>query len=209
MIASTTSTFARCRTTRSARCAGCTRWLGEPVTEEFEDGMRAWWAENAENREPHPKADPEAFGLDLNAIRPLFATYVDTYIVEHRMAIDLTGGIDPEREYHVRRTAGQPRDAGFGEFLGRRRSRRRGVAAHRYRSGRRELGGARRPGQRRLRRRAGVPTARRGHEPAAHRPRRSADGAGRGPARVHVRRTVRRVDDDVRRAGRRRRRRPN
>ena len=55
-------------------------WLGESVTEQFEDGMRAWWAENAENREPHPKADPEAFGLDLNTIRPLFARYVDTYM---------------------------------------------------------------------------------------------------------------------------------
>jgi hypothetical protein len=55
-------------------------WLDAPVTPEFEDGMRAWWAENAENREPHPKADPQAFGMDLNAIRPLFATYVDTYL---------------------------------------------------------------------------------------------------------------------------------
>ncbi len=55
-------------------------WLGEPVTEQFEAGMRAWWAENAANREPHPKADPAAFGLDLNAIRPLFARYVDTYL---------------------------------------------------------------------------------------------------------------------------------
>jgi hypothetical protein len=50
------------------------------VSEEFEYGMRAWWAENAENREPHPRADPQAFGLDLNIIRPLFATYVDTYM---------------------------------------------------------------------------------------------------------------------------------
>lgn len=55
-------------------------WLGAPVTDEFEDGMRAWWAENAENREPHPKADPQAFGMDLDTIRPLFATYVDTYL---------------------------------------------------------------------------------------------------------------------------------
>ena len=52
-------------------------WLGEPVTDEFEAGMRTWWAENAEKREPHPHADPEAFGLDLEAIRPLFASYVD------------------------------------------------------------------------------------------------------------------------------------
>ena len=59
-------------------------WLGESVTEQFEDGMRAWWAENAENREPHPKADPLAFGLDLNTIRPLFARYVDTYMLGYR-----------------------------------------------------------------------------------------------------------------------------
>ncbi len=55
-------------------------WLGEPVTDEFEDAMRGWWAENAERREPHPKADPQAFGLDLNDIRPRFARYVDTYM---------------------------------------------------------------------------------------------------------------------------------
>ena len=52
-------------------------WLGEPVNDEFEARMRAWWAENAEKREPHTHADPEAFGLDLEAIRPLFASYVD------------------------------------------------------------------------------------------------------------------------------------
>ena len=74
---SSTSTSARCRPTRSARCARLYAWLGEPVTDEFEAGMRAWWAENAENREPHAHADPEAFGLDLDAIRPLFASYVD------------------------------------------------------------------------------------------------------------------------------------
>jgi hypothetical protein len=54
-------------------------WLGEPVTDEFENGMRVWWAENAEKREPHPKAEPQAFGLDLNAIRPLFANYTDRW----------------------------------------------------------------------------------------------------------------------------------
>jgi hypothetical protein len=52
-------------------------WLGEPVTGEFEARMRTWWADNAEKREPHTVADPEAFGLDLDAIRPLFASYVD------------------------------------------------------------------------------------------------------------------------------------
>jgi sulfotransferase family protein len=53
------------------------RWLGETVTDVFEGGMRDWWAENAERREPHPKVGPEEFGLDLNAIRPLFAPYVE------------------------------------------------------------------------------------------------------------------------------------
>ena len=52
-------------------------WLGEPVSDEFEARMRTWWAANAENREPHTHGDPEAFGLDLESIRPLFATYVD------------------------------------------------------------------------------------------------------------------------------------
>ena len=47
------------------------------MTDEFEARMRNWWAENAEKREPHTHADPEAFGLDLEAIRPLFASYVD------------------------------------------------------------------------------------------------------------------------------------
>ncbi len=53
-------------------------WLGEPVTDEFETRMRAWWADNAEKRESHTPADPEAFGLDLDAIRPLFAHYVES-----------------------------------------------------------------------------------------------------------------------------------
>ncbi|MDY6995903.1 MAG: sulfotransferase [Actinomycetota bacterium] len=55
-------------------------WLGEPVSEEFECRMRAWWDANADNREPHPKAEPEAFGLDLDAVRPRFARYVNTYL---------------------------------------------------------------------------------------------------------------------------------
>nr|WP_090274647.1 sulfotransferase [Mycolicibacterium komanii]CRL67585.1 sulfotransferase family protein [Mycolicibacterium komanii] len=54
-------------------------WLGEPVSDQFEAGMGAWWADNAENREPHPKTDPEEFGLDDNVIRPLFAAYVAAY----------------------------------------------------------------------------------------------------------------------------------
>ncbi len=51
-------------------------WLGEPVTAEFADGMRAWWAENAETREPGDKPDPERYGLDASGIRPLFSEYL-------------------------------------------------------------------------------------------------------------------------------------
>jgi hypothetical protein len=49
------------------------------VTDEFETRMRAWWAENAQKREPHGHLDPEIFGLDLNAIRPLFANYIERW----------------------------------------------------------------------------------------------------------------------------------
>jgi len=58
-----------------AEVRGLYDWLGEPVTEEFEAGMRRWWHENAEDREQHERPDPEAYGLDLAAIRPLFADY--------------------------------------------------------------------------------------------------------------------------------------
>ena len=55
---------------------GLYAWLGEPVSDEFEAGMRRWWAQNAENREPTIQADSATFGLDLDQIRPLFADYV-------------------------------------------------------------------------------------------------------------------------------------
>jgi len=50
-------------------------WLGEPVTEEFEAGMRGWWRENAEQREPNVHPDPAAFGIDTCQVRPLFTGY--------------------------------------------------------------------------------------------------------------------------------------
>jgi len=52
-------------------------WLGEPVTPEFEAGMRRWWKENAENRTPNIHPDPATFGIDLDQVRPLFADYVE------------------------------------------------------------------------------------------------------------------------------------
>ncbi|BBX17348.1 sulfotransferase family protein [Mycolicibacterium duvalii] len=52
-------------------------WLGEPVADAFESGMRSWWAHNAARREPKPATDPSDFGLDPERIRPLFADYVE------------------------------------------------------------------------------------------------------------------------------------
>jgi Sulfotransferase family len=50
-------------------------WLGTSVAPEFEAGMRSWWAENSENREPNIHPDPSIFGLDLDRIRSCFAAY--------------------------------------------------------------------------------------------------------------------------------------
>ena len=60
---------------------GLYAWLGEPVTDEFESRMRGWWAEAAAEREPSSHADPVAFGLDLDKVRPLFADYVKSRTV--------------------------------------------------------------------------------------------------------------------------------
>jgi hypothetical protein len=51
-------------------------WLGEPVTDEFETRMHAWWADNAGKHEPHMPADAATFGLDISRVRPLFDRYV-------------------------------------------------------------------------------------------------------------------------------------
>jgi hypothetical protein len=53
---------------------GLYEWLGEPVTPEFESGMRQWWETAA--HEPSTHSDPAVYGLDLDQIRPLFAEYV-------------------------------------------------------------------------------------------------------------------------------------
>jgi hypothetical protein len=54
---------------------GLYAWLGEPVTEVFEAGMRRWWQQNTEQREQNVHPDPAAFGIDLDQVRPLFAGY--------------------------------------------------------------------------------------------------------------------------------------
>ena len=50
-------------------------WLGEPMTPEFESGMRRWWADNAEHREQNVHPEPAEFGLDLDEVRTRFAPY--------------------------------------------------------------------------------------------------------------------------------------
>lgn len=51
-------------------------WLGVPVSEQFEKNMAEWTEANNE-REPNPRTPPESFGLDLDALRPKFADYVE------------------------------------------------------------------------------------------------------------------------------------
>jgi hypothetical protein len=58
-------------------------WLGEPVTAEFEAGMRRWWRENAESREQNVHPDPAEFGIDLEQVRPLFADYIARFTKGH------------------------------------------------------------------------------------------------------------------------------
>jgi len=55
---------------------GLYAWLGEPVGDEFETGMRAWWRENGERREANVHPDPAAFGLDLDEVRRRFRDYI-------------------------------------------------------------------------------------------------------------------------------------
>ena len=56
---------------------GLYAWLGEPVGDEFEGRMQSWWTRAAAEREPSSHADPVEFGIELDAVRPRFATYVD------------------------------------------------------------------------------------------------------------------------------------
>jgi hypothetical protein len=54
---------------------GLYEWLGEPVTDEFESGMRDWWKTNAATREANIHPEPDEFGLDLDEVRGRFTTY--------------------------------------------------------------------------------------------------------------------------------------
>jgi hypothetical protein len=50
-------------------------WLGQPVTDEFENGMKRWWKQNAETRTQNVHPDASIFGIDLEEVRSLFSDY--------------------------------------------------------------------------------------------------------------------------------------
>ena len=56
---------------------GLYAWLDETVGGQFEDQMRNWWTQAAAERQPSQRADPVEFGIDIEAVRPLFADYVE------------------------------------------------------------------------------------------------------------------------------------
>ncbi|WP_438804530.1 sulfotransferase family protein [Nocardia alni] len=56
---------------------GLYAWLGQPVGAEFGNRMRSWWTRTAAEREPSHRADPAAFGIDIDQVRPMFAEYVE------------------------------------------------------------------------------------------------------------------------------------
>lgn len=56
------------------------RWLGEPVSEEFESGMARWWRENAENREPAKARAAVDDDIDRERVRSLFADYSARFV---------------------------------------------------------------------------------------------------------------------------------
>ena len=54
---------------------GLYEWLGEPLSDEFAEGMARWWRENNEDREENVHPDASEFGLDLDEVRTRFAAY--------------------------------------------------------------------------------------------------------------------------------------
>lgn len=55
-------------------------WLGEPLTEQAEQNMRAWWAVQNEERQSYGKIDFEALGISMDELRRRFAFYTDRYV---------------------------------------------------------------------------------------------------------------------------------
>src|SRR5205807_82601 len=56
---------------------GLYEWLGQPVSEVFEQRMRSWWEANAATREPASHSGLSDYGLDADEVRSSFADYVE------------------------------------------------------------------------------------------------------------------------------------
>ena len=55
-------------------------WLGDDLSDETADGMRAWWQESQRDRQAGHRYDPEDYGIDLDALRRRFAFYSDRFL---------------------------------------------------------------------------------------------------------------------------------
>jgi len=56
---------------------GLYEWLGQPVSEVFEQRMLSWWEANAATREPSSHSSLSDYGLDAAEVRSAFADYVE------------------------------------------------------------------------------------------------------------------------------------
>jgi hypothetical protein len=54
-------------------------WLGEELTDEVADRMRAWWDQNPADKHGAHDYDPEQYGIDLDDLRRQFAFYNDRF----------------------------------------------------------------------------------------------------------------------------------
>lgn len=60
-----------------AQVRGLYRWLGEPVSEAFENGMALWWQHNAVTREASAvRREAVAYNIEDGRMRALFADYI-------------------------------------------------------------------------------------------------------------------------------------
>ena len=55
--------------------------LGDELTDDTRERMDAWWRESAIDRRQGPRPDPQAYGLDLDALRAAFAFYHDRFTI--------------------------------------------------------------------------------------------------------------------------------
>jgi hypothetical protein len=59
-----------------AEVRGLYAWMANPISPDFESGMKRWWQDNAERRAPNVYPDPVTFGIDLERVREEFSDYV-------------------------------------------------------------------------------------------------------------------------------------